>query len=311
MSTRLQNKRPQWPSILTVFRPVEEYWSHSGLARSFGPDPERLLNPFDALLMHLVLDFTPDRPVLVDLAAGATGGASSVVGLTHPHVRRVVTVAGAAGDPANSDRVVSALQEFGRGSPSGLAHLDVLPADELPGLLPDLCQAVILVDLRGEGTAGRAEAIRRWLDEQPDALVLLLGLGRVGECPAVESAIRLCSADSGRRLWLLRELGEVLAASGLGMVAMRDHPHVAEILLRIQNLYTGNYRFLELFKAVNLAEIRAAEIDLEVLRSHPSSRSEMPESFRASLRRKLAPGVVGKSWRFSKRVIRKGTALIR
>ena len=184
------------------------------------------------------------------------------------------------------------------------------------------------MDLRGEGTAERADAIRRWLYEQPDALVLLLGLGRVGECPAVESAIRLCSADSGRRLWLLRELGEVLAASGLGMVARHDHPHVADILLRIQNLYTGNYRFLDLLKSVNLAEIRAAEIDLEVLKTHPSSRalmaeqdeprrrepghhapapashgSRMSDSFRARVRRKLAPGVVGKSWRLSKRVV--------
>ena len=62
MSPMLQNKRPQWPSILTVFRPIEEYWSASGLARSFGPDPERVLDPFDALLMHLVLDVTPTAP---------------------------------------------------------------------------------------------------------------------------------------------------------------------------------------------------------------------------------------------------------
>ena len=74
---------------------------------------------------------------------------------------------------------------------------------------------------------------------------------------------------------------------------------------------------------------RAAEIDLEVLKTHPSSRalmaeqrraaakgagtpraatacltgSPMSDSFRARVRRKLAPGVVGKSWRLSKRVV--------
>ena len=337
MSPMVQNKRPQRPSILTIFRPIEEYWSSFGLTKTFGPDPERVLDPFDALLMHLMLDFAPNRPVLVDLAAVATGGASSVVGLTHPHVRRVVAVTAAVGESANADRVVSALREFSRYPASGLAPLDVVPADDLPALLPDLPQAVILVDLRGGGPAEPAEAIRRWLYEQPDALVLLLGLGRVGECPAVESAIRLCSADSGRRLWLLRELGEVLAASHLGMVARHDHPHVADILERIQDLYAGNYKFLDLLKAVNLAEMRAAQIDLEVLKTHPSSRAMMaeqdearwreqepqpqatapvcialpiPDSFRARVRRKLAPGVVGKSWRLSKRVLRKSTTLI-
>ncbi|MEJ7638899.1 MAG: hypothetical protein WKF75_13245, partial [Singulisphaera sp.] len=271
----VQNKRPQRPSILTIFRPIEEYWSSFGLTKTFGPDPERVLDPFDALLMHLVLDLAPNRPVLVDLAAVATGGASSVVGLTHPHVRRVVAVT--AGESANEDRTFWALREFSPHPAPGLAPLDVVPADDLPALLPDLPQAVILVDLRGGGPAERAEAIRRWLYEQPDALVLLLGLGRVGECPAVESTIRLCSADSGRRLWLLRELGEVLAASHLGMVARHDHPHVADILERIQNLYAGNYKFLDLLKAVNLAEMRAAQIDHEVLKTHPSARALMAD----------------------------------
>ena len=330
MSPMVQNKRPQRPTILSIYRPIEEYWSSFGLAKSFGPDPERVLDPFDALLMHLVLDMAPNRPVLVDLAAEATGGASSVAGLTHPHVRRVVAVTGAGGESAQAGRVISALREFGRGPATGLAPLDVVPANDLPALLPDLPQAVILVHPGGGGPAELAESIRLWLYEQPDALVLFLGLGRVGECPAIEALIRLCANDSGRQLWLLRELGEVLAASRLGMVARHDHPYVADILVRIQGLYTGNYKFLDLLKAVNLAEVRAAQIDLEVLKSHPSSAAlmaeppepqwtvqekveqvsvpacmtlPMPDTFHARVRRKLAPGVVGKSWRLSKRVV--------
>ena len=128
---------------------------------------------------------------------------------------------------------------------------------------------------------------------------------------------------------MIRELGEVLAASGLGMVARHDHPHVADILLRIQNLYTGNYRFLDLLKAVNLAEMQGRRDrprgpeDPPVLAAlmaeqdeppavtgaeRPGDRARlprlpMPDSFRARVRRKLAPGVVGKSWRLSKRVV--------
>ena len=129
---------------------------------------------------------------------------------------------------------------------------------------------------------------------------------------------------------MMRELGEVLAASGLGLVARHDHPHVADILLRIQNLYTGNYRFLDLLKSVNLAEVRASQTDLEILKTHSSSQGlitqqnetpsmhrepnvpsappaclphPLPDSFRARARRRLSPGVVGKAWRVSKRVV--------
>ncbi len=334
MSSMVQNKRPQRPSILTIYRPIEEYWSSFGLAKSFGPDPERVLDPFDALLVHLVLDMVPDRPVLVDLAAEPTGGASSLIGLTHPHVRRVVAVSG--GEAAGANRASSALREFCRDRAAEHVPLDVIPAADLPALLPDLSRAVLLVDPRGGGPADLADSIRLWLHEQPDALVLLLNLGRVGECPAIESLIRSCATDSGRRLWLIRELGEVLAASRLGMVARPDHPHVADILLRIESLYTGNHRFLDLLKSVNLAELRAAQIDLDVLKTHPLSQALMavqnetqwqvqveetieqvaapacltvpvavPDSFRARVRRKLAPGVVGKSYRLSKHLVAK------
>lgn len=351
MSLMVRNKRPQVPTILSVYGPIEEYWTSSRLARSIGLDPEQVLDPFDALLVHLVLERTPGSPVLVDLAIEPTGGASSLIGLTHPHARRVVAVS--TGETEKADRILSDLGEFNRGRDAGLVPIDVIPAADLTASLPELSHAVILADVRGGGMATLADDIGRWLDAQPDALVLLLGLGRVGECPALGSLIRLCTTDSGTKLRLFRELGEALAASQLGMVARQDHPHAAEILLRIQNLYTGNYRFLDLLKSVNLAEVRAAQIDAEVMRTHPLSRGlvaepcepmpvvqepmpvvqelweeptafpflppeappesppGLPPSFLARVRRKLAPGIVGKLWRFSKRVMRKCKRLFR
>ena len=330
MNLTVPNGRPQTPSILTVYRPIEDYWSSFGPSMSLGPDPERVLDPFDALLIHLVLGMVPNLPVFVDHAAMATGGASSVVGLNHPHVRRVVAVS--AAESADADRITSALREFGRGRAGGGVPLDVVPAVDIPALLPDLSHAVILADPGRGSQADLADSIRRWLYEQPDVLVLIHGLGRVGECPAIESLIGLCSPASGRRLWLMREVGEVLAASGLALVARPDHPYVADILLRIRNLYASNYRFLDLLKSVNLAELRASQVDLEILKTHSSSQAmmaqqheppsmhrepsgpsapppcpppPMPDTLRARVRRKLAPGVVGKSWRLSKRVVLK------
>jgi hypothetical protein len=156
--------------------------------------------------------------------------------------------------------------------------------------------------------------------------------------------VQLCGGGSERRLWLIRELGEFLAASRLGMVARRDHPHAAEILRRLQLQYEGNFGFVDLLKTVNEAALRAARVDDEVMRIHPSAeplRAEL-EALRRSaqeskaqadaarqalavmtaerdelmwvevtpvltiIRRKLAPGILGRLYRGSKRLLRRG-----
>ena len=270
MDSTILDKRPKFPSILTVYRPIADYWASIGPERDQGQDVERLLDPFDALLIHLVLDLTPGSPVLVDLAAGTTAGASSVIGLTHPQVRRVVAVT----RPGSLvvDRAVSALRGFVRGRATGFAPLDVLPIAEMPAGLSDRARIVILADVRGGDVAELAASLRLWLDEMPDALVLLLGLGKVGECPGIEAMLELCPGDSGRRFRLFRELGEILAASHLGILVRDDHPHADEILLRLRLLYDGNFRFLDLLRSVNQAAMQDAQVDDEVLKTHPLSR---------------------------------------
>src|SRR3954447_8013160 len=185
MDPAILDKRPKLPSILTIYRPVEEFWSAFGPGRDRGPDAASVLDPFDALLTHLVLDMAPGFPVLVDLAAETTAGASSVIGLTHPHVRRVLAVTRGASKVA--DRAVSALRGYVLGRTPGLAPLEVIPIAEMVATLSDQAQVVILADAREGDAAELADNIGRWLDELPDVLVLLLGLGRVGECPAIEA----------------------------------------------------------------------------------------------------------------------------
>ncbi len=346
MDPTILDKRPLLPSILTIYRPIEEYWESFKPGGARGPDPEQVLDPFDALLIHHVLDLCPGLPVLVDLAAGVTAGASSLIGLTHPHVRRVVVVS--EGESRKVDRASSALRAYVRSHPPGLAPLDVVSLAEMPASLTDQAWVVILADAKAGSAEALADRIRLYLDALPDALVLLLGVGRVGDCPALESLVRLCSTGSGRRFLLIRELGEVLAASHLGMVARHDHPHTADILLRLQLLYTGNYTFLDLLQSLNLSAIRAAKVDDDVMKVHWTAhalRAEADEQRRAAheareqaaaanhalsltwaeldalqrahlpflarVRRKLAPGVAGKLWRVSKRVGRKCLSVIR
>jgi hypothetical protein len=281
--------------MLTVYRPIEEFWESFGPAAAGGvvavgagvgddgAGPEGALDPLDAFLVSRVLELLPGLPILVDAAVAATGGASSLIGLAHPHVRSVVAAAGRGSRAA--DRAVAALRGYARSRGSALAPLDVIARSELPAALDGEAGVVILVDMRSEDAAALAGDIRLWLEGLPGAVVLLLGLGPVGSGTAIESLLRLCTPGSGRQFWLLRELGEMLAASHLGVVARHDHPHIADVLLRIEQCYTGNYGFLDLLRQVNQAALRTARVDEETLRSHPSSwplRQELDELRRAA-----------------------------
>jgi hypothetical protein len=344
MNPTIQDRRQPLPSLLTVYRPVEEYWESSGPAGGIGSDPSEVLDPLDALLVHRVLELVPGLPVLVDVAATKTAGASTLIGLTHPHVRGVwaVTRPGSL----ESERAVSALRAHVRSRAAGLAPLEVIARPEMLRALADQSRAVILVDVRAEDGAGLAEEIGRWLDEVPDAVVLLLGLGRVGSCRAIGSLLAGCAPDSRRRFQLVRELGEVLAASHLGVVARHDHPSIDAVLERLGQFYTGNYGFLDLLRQVNQGALREAQIDADILRNHPSSwaltveidelkrkareaneqaaaaadalqaaTAELEETRRAladvgilhfqRIRRRLAPTPLGAGWRLLKRVRRR------
>src|SRR5262245_60729873 len=92
MNPTIQDQRPPLPSILTVYRPIEEYWE-SSTAGDWGPEPSQALDALDAFLVHRLLELAPGRPLLIDAAMARTGGASSLIGLTHARVRGVWAVA--------------------------------------------------------------------------------------------------------------------------------------------------------------------------------------------------------------------------
>jgi SAM-dependent methyltransferase len=339
MNPMIEDQRQPLPTILTVSRPIEEFWESSRPAGGPGLEPSEALDPLDSLLVHRLLELVPGRPLLIDAAMAQTGGASSLVGLAHPHVRAVWTVTQPGS--LSSERAVSALRGHMRNRGHGLSSLELVPRPELAARLADQAGAVILADARVGDVAYLGEEIGRWLDERPDAIVLVLGLGRIGECPAIASLLARCTPGSGKRLRLLRELHEVLMASHLGLVARHDHPHVEDVLLRLQQGYTGNYRYLDLLQAVNDAALREARIDADVMRNHPSCwalTAEMEElkqaareaqealraarkqdpsfpqvdsSLRRMIRRRLSPTLVGRTYRFGKRVVGAGLNWVR
>lgn len=252
-------------TIWSVYQPVEAYRELLPAVDEPAYDAAARLQPLDAYLIHLVVNLLPGRPTVVDLAAEATWGATTVLALTHPRVRAVrVPSAGAA------SRYRFALERYrAECDPPPAAALEPLPA--LPGTpawAADRPGHVFLICAEEE-TAGRlVETVRACLEADAEGLVVVLGLGGVGQCPAVQGLLEACGTDSARRFWLLRELGDCLLASRVGLVARRDHALVEDVLQRVRQLYTGNFHFLNLVKKSCLAAIRAADVDAAALKAH-------------------------------------------
>lgn len=285
MTATIEERRRPLPSVASVYRPIEEYWETYQPVGSpeLAALPEAL-EPLDAFLIHRLLDLISGRPLLVDAAIGGTGGASSLIGAHHPRARGVWAVADAKS--ASARRALAALRQHLDACESRTAPLTTVMTEELSENLAGHAGTVVLVDSRGVESAALAREIGLWLDASPDAVVLVLGVGRVGECPAIESLLSLCSPRSGRRFRLLRELGETLMSSRLGLVTRDDHPDIELALGRLEQLYTGNYRYLDLLWRANHAALREANIDTEVLRSHPTfgAISEEIEGLRRAVR---------------------------
>jgi hypothetical protein len=277
LNPAVADAHPQRPNTLTIYGPVEEYW-HSyepGEARAIAPAPEPVLDPFTASLIHVVLGLVPDPPLLVDLAVGANGGAASLIGLHHPQVRRVVAVCDERSP--ETERALSALDAYLRNAGSGMTSFDVVPVDEMPNGLSGESHIVILADTSRGDIGTLEQAIRQWLMELPDALVLVLGVGRVGESAVMDSLLGICDAGSSRRFWSMRDCGEVLAASDAGMVARDDHPWAHEVIAGLRQRYTGEFPFLDLLRSVNQCALEAARIDERAIKDSPLSQALMAE----------------------------------
>jgi hypothetical protein len=257
MSPTTLDDRPLQPSVMAIYRPIEQYWATYGPVDGATISPEQVLEPLDAFLMHLVLGMTPAPAVLVDRAASATFGSTSLLALRHPNVRRVVAVAG-----GESGQLEAQLTEFGsaaaRQRDGTLAALEVVDGLDWSRAFGGRPPVVVVYDARSCRADNLVAVLEQDMNAWPDALALFLGLGWVGECPAIEALMRHKTGQKGTRFRLMRETAEVLGPSRLGMMCRNDHPYANEITERIRGLYTSNYSYLDMLRRVSDATLTTA-----------------------------------------------------
>jgi len=257
--------RPRLPSVLSVFGPIEQYQADRDKRSLFSGNTGAVLEPLDAYLAHLLVNVHPGEPVLLDLTAEQTSGASTLLGVLHPRQPRVFAVGG----PLPGDRRAyrGAVEEFLQQRNTDLSLLHWLSYDEMSAALKG--ETDVLVFLAANRPAVDAE-VEQWLNLLPSAIVLVFGLGAVGSCAALDALVQRFPTGSPRRLALLRDSGEVLSASRLGMVAGRDNTAAETARRRLQQLFTSNYSFLSLLRLATEQAIRASGSDGVVRGSHGS-----------------------------------------
>lgn len=248
--------RPRLPSVLSVYQPIEQYQADLGYRGLLRGDAVAALEPLDAYLVHLLVQVHPGEPAVIDWAAEATAGASTLVGLLHPRRPFVRAVGGPAPDYRRSYRgiVEAFLQRQGK----DLSLLQWLPSVEPASELAGEPDVILFV---AASRPNLDAEIEQWLNVLPSALVLVFGLGAVGDCAVLDALIRRFPTGSPRRLALLRESGEVLSASRLGVVAGRDNAAAETALRRLKQQFTSNYSFLGLLRSVTEQAIHASASD--------------------------------------------------
>jgi hypothetical protein len=246
---------PRFATLFDCYKPVERY---TRLARLPGRPP---IEPLDAFLMHQVAALYPQEPAVVDLAADATGGATAAFWAAHPavgHVRVPPAVPVEAGGRGAWRRQFADVMSALAAPPDAWSLDDTPPAlcedDGPPGGGVPLLVSAFAPDT---SPADVQRLLQQTLALYRDATVLLLGVGRAGDGPALEGAVSFCSHDSPHRLLLARELSPFFAASQLAVISARGDERAGVVLRRIAGTFEGNFQFLSLAEQVVTAAQRA------------------------------------------------------
>lgn len=235
------------PTIGSAYHAVEGYLGHLAALSGAGPNaPPLIVPPIDALLIRLLAMYQPVPPNVVDLAAAPTWGVSTLLCRTDSSIHRVVTT---LEDPPEKWRAI--LDHYLRDWDLPLVEcVKVEATRNLFDQVPDR-QAPVLVIAAAQDAARQQSSVafENWLESAPQAVLVLLGVEKIGDSSSLASLIVRCTGST-YRLALAREMAPALAGSRIALVFRRDNAVFESILARIGQLFANQFQFLDLIKRI-------------------------------------------------------------
>jgi GT2 family glycosyltransferase len=254
-------------TLFSAYQPIERYTKLLG--RFYGDElaPAVSLNALDAYLMRQIVTYQPTASTIVDFAADATLGASTLVWTEHPQVRQIIAPRLTQEYVPQLDwraLIPRAIEELAVTKPPIILPDEVIDRpggwEGVRAALPPLSPVVFVLAETEAQTSTLAQRLAALFEQQHDALVMLVPLGALGESTILEAALAFSTVGGTYRLTALREVAPFFAASQLGMIYRRDNTLLPTILERLHALYEGNFQFLALAEAVTASALREEEL---------------------------------------------------
>jgi hypothetical protein len=248
-------------TIFETYNSVQHYLRLAEATLGFPLEPSVQLTPIDTFILQQLVDYYPAKLALVDLAAEATQGMSTIFCSALSRVDKIVVIASTPtqGTVDWQELVKNSMREAGQTSDK-LVFLapdsdEMNSEPDLGALIGPVSPPLFLLAAELESSDELEGRLDRLLTEHDKAILALTPLGEVGSCPVLASALTVCRNHPYYKLSLLKEISPFCADSQIGLIHRKDSRHVPEILNRIKQLYEGNFDFVG---------ILAANVELQV-----------------------------------------------
>ncbi len=282
-------------TLFSCYQPIESYLKL--LAQAQQLPPRLTLSAIDTFLLRQMLAYYSSKPVVLDLAADATSGASSVLWASQSVIVDAVIprLRWTRSAPEWRSFFAEALQTLGLPVASGYTDAELDLTGDWKGILklPTLPSPIIVcwgvVDEAELDITNSLDAIYRF---QPQAVVCALPIGLIGQSGLLPRLINYCAQHELQiRAW--REISPFLGQSQLGVIYPSDNVEMPAILERTRQLFDGNFQFLSLARhAINGMLYESA------IRLDATGQMRLPESL-AAAQREIEFMRRSKAWRLA------------
>lgn len=267
-------------TLFDVYAPLERYFRELG-SRLGSAEPPLKLQPEDAYLLYLFVGLHESIRAVVDLAADATWGATTLLWASHRVACRVLTPAReekpvdepwASVLEDNLDTVTAPAPEWVAAAP-GASRIDAV----MTRVAGDRRPMLVLLPVTALEPGGAAAALSSIFAAHPGAIVLLLPLGLAGEDRRLDELLQW-TREQEMRFTALRDLSPFLNGSRLALVGSRQDAALAETLKRIQRLFTSNFDFVTLAQQTYTATRTKGKLETQ-LREKSAKHEELERAF--------------------------------